>query len=501
MLDPSDALEDLHNASVLYFRAKDYPKAFAAIERALELYPDRAELYNQLGSLQKHQEQFTQAEASFKKALALCPDLATTHHHLGLLYYQQYQYEKAERAYEEALKLAPDFMQAMHNLVLVYLAQQRKEAALSGLLGILSAYPQDLRAHFQIGKLLVEASRLEEANQHFAEAATAAGEDLSVLESILKVWMEHQAFAFAKIYAERVVALGPDSASAHYNLGVILEKLRQVDSAINAYRAALACDANCFEALNNLGVLYLEQELTDRARDCFERARVLHPENENIRYTLSALKGDAKVAASPQGYITQLFDHYAEHFDVHLQEGLQYQVPALLFALSRPYLPRLPLGKLLDLGCGTGLAAIPFKPYYEAAIGVDLSSKMLAKASEKNKYDQLVCGDILSFFSRTLEKFSLILAADVLVYQGQLEALFSEVSAHLVSGGLFAFSVELTDQMPYALQKSGRFAHAETYLLSLAREFGFVVLQGETAVTRVQNHRPVYGGLMLWKRC
>ena len=44
-------------------------------------------------------------------------------------------------------------------------------------------------------------------------------------------------------------------------------------------------------------------------------------------------------------------------------------------------------GTMLDLGCGTGLAGVAFRPHVDWLVGVDLSPKMIEEARRKALYD------------------------------------------------------------------------------------------------------------------
>ena len=79
-----------------------------------------------------------------------------------------------------------------------------------------------------------------------------------------------------------------------------------------------------------------------------------------------------------------------------------------------------------------------------------------------------------STFSRVAAASVLaILAADVFIYVGNLDAVFDAVSAALAPGGVFGLSVEATgDKAGYRLKPTGRYAHSLDYLYALAAKAG-----------------------------
>jgi predicted TPR repeat methyltransferase len=199
--------------------------------------------------------------------------------------------------------------------------------------------------------------------------------------------------------------------------------------------------------------------------------------------------------------VKHLFDQYAGHFDRHLVDVLGYRTPALLDALLRPHLGALPLDAALDLGCGTGLCAPFLRPLARHVTGVDLSQRMLDKAAELGLYDELACADIVDWLAARTAPCDLAVAADVLVYLGDLAPLFARMRRVLRAGGVFALSCEaLPDDHAgpgYALQPSNRFAHALAYVTGTALAAGFAVVATQQAVLRRDHGRDVSGHLIV----
>ncbi len=98
-------------------------------------------------------------------------------------------------------------------------------------------------------------------------------------------------------------------------------------------------------------------------------------------------------------YVRTLFDQYAPRFDRAL-EDLGYRAPALLREAVAAARPR--FGAMFDLGCGTGLAGVAFRPHVDRLVGVDLSSKMVEEARRKGVYDALEVGDIAHFSASSM---------------------------------------------------------------------------------------------------
>lgn len=154
---------------------------------------------------------------------------------------------------------------------------------------------------------------------------------------------------------------------------------------------------------------------------------------------------------------------------------------------------------ILDLGCGTGLAGDKFKSISKTIVGIDISEGMLDKARNKGIYTDLKLGsieDLLPMFSNV----GLILAADSLVYFGDLESVFAKCRHALDFGGIFAFTIESTDLYPFVLQRSARFAHSDKYIKEIAMLNDFILLQSSSIHLRKQDDSYIDGYLFVLRR-
>ncbi len=238
------------------------------------------------------------------------------------------------------------------------------------------------------------------------------------------------------------------------------------------------------------------------AADCFTRYLALAGEDRMGAEVRLALLGRAPVPdVLPATYVEALFDDYAGRFDRALLTGLDYRAPMLLRDLvDRHYPDDGTLLRLLDLGCGTGLGGEAFRDRAGWIRGVDLSASMLAEARRKGIYDDLAQDDVLASSPVAMAPVDLVLAADVLVYIGDLAPVFAAVRPAMKPGGLFAFSVQAGRGDDFELKRECRYGHNPGYIARLAEMSGFEILAIEDAVCRREAGQDVPGALVLLRR-
>jgi predicted TPR repeat methyltransferase len=205
---------------------------------------------------------------------------------------------------------------------------------------------------------------------------------------------------------------------------------------------------------------------------------------------------DPTVSRAPPAYVEAHFDAFAERFDHQLVDLLDYRAPELLADMLADHVEA--LGEVLDLGCGTGLAAAPLARFGGRLTGVDLSGAMLAKAAERQAYARLVQADAVAFLREHAGAFDLIFSADVLIYFGDLTELLAAATQALRPGGWLAISIELSDQ-DWTVLTSGRFAHGEAYVQDLLAP-AFDLLARQAIPLRREGAGVAEGGLYVFRR-
>ncbi len=244
----------------------------------------------------------------------------------------------------------------------------------------------------------------------------------------------------------------------------------------------------------------LHEKLGDRAGaiSAFEQARAADPADRHGAALHLTRLGAQPAAAMPKGYVRALFDGYAQGFDKALMEGLNYRAPELLFSAVQAAHgdARMKFGSVLDLGCGTGFAALPFRPFSDWMVGVDLSTAMLAQARAKGVYDRLIENEMLAFLdseAKITARYHLVFAADAFVYLDNLVPVLKAVAQVLASRGQLAFSVETHDDDDVILRETLRFAHGKVHVQSALAAAGLKPISLDFASTRTEKGVPVPG--------
>jgi len=346
--------------------------------------------------------------------------------------------------------------------------------------------------------MLKENGQLDEAVDSYLQALAIKPDYAEAYGELGNVFKEQGKLDKAIASYRQALTLKPDYAKAYINLGVVLHEGGLLAEAAANYKRALAIQADYVAAHFNLGALHMSLGETEDALHYFRTAITIKPDLAPAAHMISVLEGKTTQSA-PHEYIKDLFNNYANNFENHLVNKLEYTAPRALFQkyITLVGNDRQRIRRAIDLGCGTGLNGKLFRQVADSLIGVDLSDKMLDIASSKNIYTDLYQADIVSFLEESAELYDLFLATDVFVYVGDLEMVFKAIKSRSLPGAYFAFSTERHDGAGFVLQKSTRYAHSREYIQSLCNHFGFQVVLCEAVNLRKDQEVWVLGDLFI----
>lgn len=129
--------ENFNFLGIAYYRSGNFPKALENYRKALDIDPNYASVYNNMGSLYlsdflktKEAKSLDSALANLKKAIAIDPKMAAAFNGLGAVYRKLGQDQEAIKAWEKALDLKPDFDMPLINLGITWLENGNAKKAL-----------------------------------------------------------------------------------------------------------------------------------------------------------------------------------------------------------------------------------------------------------------------------------------------------------------------------------------------------------------------------------
>ena len=517
----------IHNEAVAYF--------YKALKSSPNHFPIYFNLAVSLGAMSKYVE----AIEAYNKVLKLQPECKEAYFGLGNLYWQQNQLEKAADCFKKALIIDEEYINAKTNLAeitnniasLKQLAE--KSAFASYYLARRSFNEKDFanaeqylqKANKQIvddniksmlGETKLFLNKPQEALAYFYQAHKINPHNISALINIADLEADKQNFKDAEYFYKKTLEIDNRNLRAHTNYANMLSTENRILEALEEYRQAVIINPDIPEISYNLALILKTLHEYEQALDLMFHAFYMAPDRTswslNIAETLILFNNQApqkaiKIAENwynkmPENiaakhlwetlnhkeskvanqYNRLLFDNFAPTYEQTLQ-NINYQVINEITALYAPF-----KGKILDLGCGTGLLAQKIKSSDNEIDGIDISANMLEIAAAKNIYNKLINTDLIEYLEQK-NSYDLIIAADVFCYFGDLSAVIKKCAPTKL-----IFSVETNaDTKSYLLQANGRYQHNPQYIADILVQNSYRQIKHHKIVLRQENGNDVIG--------
>jgi predicted TPR repeat methyltransferase len=457
---------ELRKLGLMQWGSGDLDHAIQSFEAALALEPDNALVWEDLCGVQLASDKTDMALGSIRRSIAIDDRRAQSWLMLATVLDRMQDQELAASAYSQAIMRDETIASAHFGLGIIHLKSGRLAPALQCLQQAVTHDPQNASAHLCLG-----------------HGCYATGDFVGTVRSLDA--------------AGRLNPLDPASAAIRIKamtFQAIIEG--RVDEAFAKYGELADAGDGPDDISQEAFALLNVHGYRDAARRVGQYRLRRNPDDAVQRYMNSAVAGE-QLPTAPVDFVERHFDRLAPSFDRKLVDSLQYRGPEIMVQMIAAH--RHSFDHILDLGCGTGLAAKPLSRFGGAAVGVDLSAAMLQQAEERGFYSALTKAEAIEFLTTTPANFDLVFAADVLVYMGDLEAFFSAVADVLVKDGILALSIETTTVADFELLPSGRFAHAVAYVEALASDH-FAKLDSQTTTLRLEMRHPVEGAFMIFRR-
>src|SRR3989338_1110354 len=135
----------------------------------------------------------------------------------------------------------------------------------------------DAKAHYELGKQLVQNRQYEKAIESFAQAIKARPDYADAYADLGTLFLNLGRAAEAKKFLSKAVNLNTQSCDAFNNLGVIYGKLGKHEDAILLFMKAIELKQDYAAAYKNLGLTLDKLDRKEEAALCFATAIKLNP--------------------------------------------------------------------------------------------------------------------------------------------------------------------------------------------------------------------------------
>lgn len=266
---------------------------------------------------------------------------------LGTLTWRQCApYHDLEALWRDTLAKNPSSWMAHHNLGVVLFEQGRLDDALEQYQQAVALYPQGDAEQSDLGTALLEKGLYPEAIQHLKAALAINPKLFQAQNSLGLAYDKTGNYDQAILCYREALQLDPHALGTFLNLGSVLEQQGKPDEAADVYRAAIEHFPAEVEPFRRLAVILSQEGLYSEAIQTCRQGLQAAPDNEALWLGL----GNACLA---QTNYTEAAASYQKALQIDpASAGLHYNLAIVLEYQGRMDAARQELGKSLQLDPG-----------------------------------------------------------------------------------------------------------------------------------------------------
>jgi Flp pilus assembly protein TadD len=214
--------------------------ALERVNKQVQLYPSKPELYQILGRVYISRKETEKAETAYMKAIEIDPKLVSAYVELAKVYEDARKIDQAIAKVDEALKLDPKNITAL--MLDGVLSEQRNDTlkARQAYEAVLAINPGFVPAANNLAYIYLDnQGDIEKALQLAKTARDGAPEDPNVADTLGWTLYKKGNYEWALVYLQESATKIPDKAEVLYHLGMTHYQLGNVDDAKKALNRAL----------------------------------------------------------------------------------------------------------------------------------------------------------------------------------------------------------------------------------------------------------------------
>ena len=410
--------------------------------------------------------------------------------------------DQAETIYDLVRERHPERMDVVNYLGILKHQRGELDASLALLRQVVERSPDADGAWNNIGNVLLELDRDEEAAEAFTRSLDLV-ETPDVWANLARAWRRRGALDRSERVCRRALEMQPDHGAAMHNLALALIVQRRFDEGVDAAMKA----SELLPGHERRDSLYAR--LLMQAGERGHAARLLRgwlvrePDSAYAAHQLAACTGEDAPARASDAYVEAVFDNFAESFDTTLAR-LNYCAPDRVTRALQAVLPAAARQlDIADVGCGTGQCGPLLRPWARRLVGCDLSAAMMERARARGVYDDLQKAELTAFLDGHPDGFDVIVSADTFIYFGDLSGVARSMRRAVRTDGHAAFSLEAmaaSEPGEHVLRPTGRYAHSGDYVRRVLEDAGLQVETMVGEVLREESHVPVQGWIVTARR-
>ncbi len=309
--------------STAYRELKQPQKALLAINKAIQIQPGNAKLYNQKWGILENLKHYNKAELAISKAIKIVPR-AAFYNNRGILYQRQNKWELALADYNKAIQINPNYVEAYYNRGILYSKQKRRDLALPDYNKVIEVNPDFAQAYKNRGLIYFEQKKLDIALSDYNKAIQVNSNYADAYYNRGNLYQNQKKWDLALADYNKAIQINPNYVDAYISRGNLYKEQKKWDLALADYNKGIEINPNLAYTYNNRGAVYQQQKKWDLALADYNKAIQINPNYAEAYYNRGLLYHNQKkwdLALADYNKAIQINPNYPRSY---LNRGLVY---------------------------------------------------------------------------------------------------------------------------------------------------------------------------------
>lgn len=269
-----------YSLGVYYALRNEHDKAVPYYIKAIELWPNFADAYSNLGKSLENTGHMKDAIFYYEKAVELDPTLPQALNNLGSALIREGRYEEARKAYQEAINRRPDNYETLNNMGSAYAQQKKYDEAYRWYLKAAKANPKYAQAQNNLGSIMSLRGDAREAEKYYKEAIRLQPGFFEAYDNLAVLYAGQKRYEDAIREYRQALSIQPDYPTSNNNVASLLAQLGKNKEAEQYYLRAIRSKPDYVDAFINLANVYVVLDRFADAQKKISEVLRLQPGNK-----------------------------------------------------------------------------------------------------------------------------------------------------------------------------------------------------------------------------
>ncbi len=298
--------DDMYKMSKILVKNRRYSEARIRLAKALLLDPKNVNYHSLYSEILYEQDGTDTAIGYLRDIISEIGEDPILISAIATAYFKSGQIKEFQ-AYEKKVQAMPKKDEGFYEfLVAAAKLEGRKNDFIQLSRELLKENPGNLSARIELGELLYDEKRYDEAIVEFTEIKDRLSSYPKVHYQLARVYLAKNDIVKAKEMALKELELNPNLDAAHFIVGEVHRINKEYREAIVKYENAISINPKSVEALVSMGWIRLNQNYANESIELYSRAMKEDPTNAMIHKQM----GDAYRAAGQRALAKEKYEDY-----------------------------------------------------------------------------------------------------------------------------------------------------------------------------------------------